>query len=805
MSTLYFLEAHVPLTKAYTLDTNQTIKQSNYPHVLKFKSHKQECATLKDFQANLVAHAKLGHCLLKGKIKTPLNFTSRAGSTNSNDLTNWVCFDLDGAPFTTPEDFMSGNPALKDLTYVVQYSASQGFGKPGLRAHIFVFLSQPYNVSYLKAWLMSLNLDGSLWAGKIRRALTLSNSGAAIHWPLDITACQNDKLLYIAPPVVGKGVAYSPPTPAIQYVAKRLQSLDVNLIKATNIEQWKKEQRAVLNALRKEKGLETVRPTRIVGTREVQSKPGEATITESWVDAEAGFVRFNINGGDSNAYYHPIDNYEYIDNFKGEPSYLTKEIFPWYYADCEAKRKHASTQPTEKSEIILSVCDKRSAGLWKINWNQNQRTLQLYPAKNENQLADWLMQHGKQPGDFTPQWDFEFNPQNNTIIDVDEQYLNTYVPSQFYRNHEAHRTKPSTDSWPTIRKIVTSIVSNNEWSEVTEHLMNWLAVIFQKRIKTGTCWVAGGTEGTGKGLFINKVLAPLLGSRYVKEITITRLEDQFNGWLEQTLLCFVDEIQVSSSQHRKILSGTLRNWITEPHLDMRNMNQVAYNAKNYTNFIMGSNQVDPVEINAKDRRYNVGEFQTRKLQITEHEVETLIPQELAPFFNYLMTRKADVAQARTVLHTNSRKSVIDAGRSSVDMLADALIDGDISPFLEALPDISLVMEISGNNSAKAVVFDTIIRRELNSLVRTKVSKDGLHRYESRLSRDELFVLFDYCIGNMPVSPNKFTRLLKYKNIETRRMRSTSGDLCYGFVVTWVASPAWCIEHLATPQPIRRVK
>jgi hypothetical protein len=51
-------------------------------------------------------------------------------------------------------------------------------------------------------------------------------------------------------------------------------------------------------------------------------KPDSAVITE--MKAERGFVYFNLNGGDSWAYYHPESNPDYIYNFKGEPSYLLK-------------------------------------------------------------------------------------------------------------------------------------------------------------------------------------------------------------------------------------------------------------------------------------------------------------------------------------------------------------------------------------------------------------------------------------------------------------------------------------------------
>ena len=64
------------------------------------------------------------------------------------------------------------------------------------RAHIFILLDRPLPATTLKAWLMQLNLDVPV----LKSALTLSNSQCALKWTLDITSCQNDRLIYIAEP-----------------------------------------------------------------------------------------------------------------------------------------------------------------------------------------------------------------------------------------------------------------------------------------------------------------------------------------------------------------------------------------------------------------------------------------------------------------------------------------------------------------------------------------------------------------------------------------------------------------------------
>jgi hypothetical protein len=89
---LTFLEARVPLTKAIALDGTRT----NYPLVQKFRNHEVSIQTIQDFHQALVHHASLGHCLLKGNCLRPLVWESRAGATDPNEPTEWLCLDLDG-------------------------------------------------------------------------------------------------------------------------------------------------------------------------------------------------------------------------------------------------------------------------------------------------------------------------------------------------------------------------------------------------------------------------------------------------------------------------------------------------------------------------------------------------------------------------------------------------------------------------------------------------------------------------------------------------------------------------------------
>ena len=96
------------------------------------------------------------------------------------------------------------------------------------------------------------------------------------------------------------------------------------------------------------------------GNTEVMLKPDECIITD--MKTERGFVYFNLNGGDSWAYYHPSESPEFIYNFKGEPTYKTSELLPQYWA--KLTQQAASGAPDAKGNIYLAFREFTSGVYW---------------------------------------------------------------------------------------------------------------------------------------------------------------------------------------------------------------------------------------------------------------------------------------------------------------------------------------------------------------------------------------------------------------------------------------------------------
>lgn len=774
---LYFLQAGVPLTKTIT-----KTHKIPYPMVKNFTSHKEEVTTPLQLFKAIEKHSKKNHCLLKGTLTRPLANESRANTTRSNDETEWICLDFDR--FETPDiEVQLAAMDLGDVTYVLQYSSSHGLpeNEGTVSAHVFMLLSEPLQAPVLKAWLMGQNL--ALFEDELR----MSRDTNTLSWPLDITTCQNDKLLYIAKPVF-QGIP-DPVTTRLQLISKPLLRIPVERIGERHPEALKNEARAALNKLRKAAGLKPrVAGTSWVSGKEVQNKPTVAAVTGIKDCGE--WVRLNLNDGDSWAYCHPKENFELIFDFKSESWYKTKELVPDYYAELRSQQEELNATPTDEGDLILAFRDLRTASYYNGFWNPQEQKLALYPAKNETQLDHWMRSHGRVIGDFIPVWDLQYNPREDWVVDEEEHKINTFQPTPFLKAEPRTNTE-----WPNILRIICHMLGEPNHTELVEHFLNWFACIFQRKYKPLTAFVAHGCEGTGKGYFANKIVSPLLGQGNFTAKTVVDIEDQFNAFLAGKLFCFVDEVDVDDFREKGRVTARLRNWITEPTISIREMRRVAQDQPNYVALFFSSNRPQPVFIPPTDRRYNVGNYQAQKLPRPDDDV---VAGELMAFAEFLSAYKVNRDRANTPMQTEQRSAIQNIGLTSAEETAQSVMSGDLGALWLARTDERLLRESGVVNpvTQNAQAYNLLVERLIQEAF---ADKHGV------LTRDELLVIFQYNVGSVPTSPNKFTSFLRHKGIATRRLRK-NGELVYGMDVEWKLED-WFLEELRGKKDtrVRRVK
>lgn len=795
---IVFLQASVPLTKTYSKAPNGTITKSPYPLVWEFTSYTEPCKNLAQLEYLLLDNASRGRCVLKGGIARPLVNESRAGSTDTNSTTEWLVLDLDGLPDRvdingTPTpltiDVFLAEMGLSDISYIVQWSASYGIENKKLRAHIFMLLDKAYSAPLLKQWLIQKNHEVPL----LRDSMGLTKTGNSISWPLDISACQNDKLIYIAPPTLKNIKDPMGKTPRIALVKRKHERFSLSGLGAINTTAKNRDlNHKRIAELREDAGLP---PRKIAykmhGHTEVMLKPDECIITD--MKTERGFVYFNLNGGDSWAYYHPEDKPDYILNFKGEPAYLTKELLPDYWQQLTGTG--SSVRAASNGLLYLAFCDRRTGVYWRGTYDAADDNLDLSPAKNETQLRHFAKQYGVPMGDFVPEWDLVFDPQDVVRVDPQNRMVNRFQPTSFMLNAGTKMPK-------AIPKIINKVIFHALGGDqaIMDHFINWLATIVQTRDRTRTAWVLHGTEGTGKGVMVSKILRPMFGA-HIALRRMEELNEKYNQFMEGAFMVFVDEVQTKALQNEQGVMAKLRNFITEETTPIRAMYANAIEVRNYTNWIFSSNMPDPVSIKKGDRRFNVGRYQANRLPMTDAEIDGII-KEVQSFYDYLVNYPADYELAGKVIQSADRDTMISISESSVDTVGSALLDGAFSFFVEHLPtDNSHTRNAKDNNRVED--YKEVLR---NLIGRT------LAGGSCAIGREELRTLFDFTVGGMPASPNKFTSLLKHHRIHMEAVW-VNNKTVRGIKVNWkdaMQFPTYLTQHLnaaqlTTPAPAPKPK
>ncbi len=800
---LTFLAGHegsrtVPLTKRFSLDEHGDLVKHSYPHVHRFTTFYENVSSLSQFEKALKKHAKQHHCLLKGYTTEHLQCESRAGLTDSATATEWICLDIDGiADITKPADLLAEIPDLRGVHYVVQYSSSQGVDpNKGLSAHIFMMLTEPVEPLRLKEWLKHLNLTVPILRDNIR----LSPTGAVLTWPLDITTCQNDKLLYIAPPLCRDGATDQFTGERIQYVksatARRL-TLDLSAVRP----EWNRaESTRVLNQLRANEGLakKTFSTKSFKGVEVLSGNPGPVAVT-SW-KLERGFVYLNLDGGDSWGYFFPADNPEVLYNFKGEPNYKLKELAPDFYQQykkdlderLDAERTENAEQgaplKSDENTRVLAFRDRRSDAYFMGHYNEETGYAEFHRTSDQSKIAHYFIEHGLQAPSYIPTWDYAFRFDKRQVIDVDSKFLNRYCPTP-YMDIEPARKAPALP--PIIHKVIHSVFCGEP--ELIEHFLNWVAAIYQHRIKTQTAWLIQGTEGTGKGVLFNHILSPIFGGDYCKKTSINQIEDQFNQYLEDTVLLFIDESDVSTSLNSQKIMSRLRDYITEPTMTIRPMRANLYQAPSYLNIIVATNRPAAVLLTSSDRRFNIAPRQEAFLDLSDADMDQL-SKELEPFALHLASREVDLHAARRPIQTQARDELVQTTVSSTDAVAEALLHGDFEFFYEALPSSDAFSDDDFAGLRKEAYLKVL--REAAQYVQADEAQP--------LTRDQMHTLFRFCVDRVPETPKKFTHFLKHHRIFTRRMRKGE-EQPYGMHVRWEAAPEIVARLLEDKERMRSVK
>ena len=668
-----------------------------YPHVKNVTSHEEnillDATGISMLEQLIRRHADQGHCLLKGDLKRQLDNESRAGKTNRVAYNNLLVLDIDGVTLpghTNPKTYTDTDvsvlakaimrelpPEVQDCSFIAQASASLGLKGDKVSLHIFILLSHAMPAKAMKLWLQSCNFESKLFSSQ----LELSSNGHSLKYPLDVSVADNSKLIFIAPPTFEDGTydPFSSSSERVVRVSGITETLDLGkLMGDISPEVVHQKSNEHKNRLRVLRGFNAKKERLTIATvdnksEEILTNPDRMSI-QITDDTNPPYIRCNVNGGDSNAYYFKLEDPTYMFNFKGEPIWSIEKADPEFYGSLfDHYQKEMAKEGRATFPVVLRDYDTDTHynGLFDPNLNQFTEDFPLVPCASSS-IEGFMRSHGRSKPDFVPDGKVVFDPASKTdsvnLTNV-PYYINMFRQTEYMLDRLYH-----------------------------EHFTNWLAYIFQTKQKAMTAWVLQGVPGTGKGIFYTKVLRPLFGNEHVPMRALQNIEEQFNLYMRQALFLVVDEFHMASANAGTVkIADKLKNAITENTMTIRAMRSNQIEMPNYTNFIFLTNRMDAVKIEEGDRRYNIAPRQEQKLENVYPEVINGIDDirsELPMFAALLRNYNVNKQLVHTPISNNAKAQMAQVTMSVMEEFFAAVRHGNLSFFIDIL-DIELTNVLQG--------------------------------------------------------------------------------------------------------------
>ena len=807
---LTFIQGHKRLCKTFG-DPNVQGGSRTYPLVKNITTHTETVNTLDEFREALIKHARCGHALYKGGFARKLENESRAGLTKNEALTEWMVIDVDGLPLpatdpslftpdlrgaytsarlhTLAEKVIAKLPvAMSSVSYLAAASSSTGV-KDTARLHLYFRLTSPVQTATLKTFLTSLNYHSD----EITAQLQATANMRSVKNIFDPCLADNSRIIYIAPPEFETGTApFANIEDRFVVVRKPYDTFDVDGAAAgLNPEIMRGKAIGRLKAIFKETGIKWVEPklrTLTLGNQRVDiiTNPGQVQMTLAYASKE--FAYYNVNGGDSRAYYVPLDNPSIVYNFKGEPPFLFEEADPAAYASHLQTFAVAIKEAESKRGFRPMLFRDIDADVWlQVFYAPETDTIiDIKMSKSRENAIEWLATFGLVAPDLLESVEVVFDPTINNAFGKNPatgtKTLNIFRPTELMtrtevsafagcRYEDAHHVMHVA---PTIYRVLMHVMGNDY--DCFKHFVNWLAFVWQTRDRAKTTWLWQGVQGTGKGLLFNQVFQPMFGVDYTSlQLFRTVAADKFNDWMANRLFVVLDEINTAHFDEDAV--NLLKNLITEPYIAIRGMHKSSKQRRIYLNFLAYTNDINALKlgsVNDSERRWNIAPRQEIPLRLahpdlheSSQEVDAIIAGELPFFCDFLRDFSVNEQHVRVPLQNDAKEAARAAGREPREVFFDAISTGDLSYFLDIL-HIPAAM-----TTPTSLIVQTLIRRWV-------MNADGVSGTE--ITTIELQMVHDLMVGRQ-TNAVTFGRDLKKHNLDVMRRR-VDGDRQHCVEVVW---------------------
>jgi len=301
--------------------------------------------------------------------------------------------------------------------------------------------------------------------------------------------------------------------------------------------------------------------------------------------------------------------------------------------------------------------------------------------------------------------------------------------------------------------------------DVFDLLINHLAYMVQKRVKTRIAYLFQGTQGTGKGVWFNFVLAQIFGRDYCADVLQKVFVKEFNLFLESNFCILVDEVEANFSETNNEITRVLKQVIADTYISVEGKGVDIRNGINNANFFFATNKRNGVHIEPGDRRFIVAPCQENKIYDMpwwgdDDKMIELLRSETEEFVAYLKRYAVDYTKINRPFDNPAKEALIDLSKTNADYFFEAVKDGNWEWLSDNIVPDPIPLSVACNIQ--------------NTLSRIK--------HEDKVSRDDLNDIYNN-IHNKHINPASFTRLCKLHGLAIKQMK-IDGINKQGVQVNW---------------------
>lgn len=299
-----------------------------------------------------------------------------------------------------------------------------------------------------------------------------------------------------------------------------------------------------------------------------------------------------------------------------------------------------------------------------------------------------------------------FDPYSTSGFEYDSRYkrfrLNTFKQGDFFEEKDNNNSTTVLMNTPFCDIFFTNLVPNE-----TERnwLINWMLYIAFFRKKTRTCPIIVSKQGVGKGVLFEVFVKYLIS--HTLQISGDVLSSNFQpSGLKNALIVGINEAKLDKREGNMGYQK-LKEMITEDKFSINAKHKDIIDSKNFCNFIIFSNNDNPIQVESSDRRYSIIKSGSRSLLelcdemgITTAEfIENLKKERYAFLQKWLEKNEISEVMAVTALENEAKAVIVASTFFKIDLFSDGI--SNFAPqFFESLQD-------SFDDLALESVFDSL--------------------------------------------------------------------------------------------------